>query len=110
MPSEKNTPCALISELVDDDMLELVEMFVEELPDKITAIEKAIGEQDLAMLATLAHQLKGSAGGYGFPSITDSATKIEHGAKASENLETLKSQIGALADLCRRARASVPKG
>ena len=109
MPSQENTPHALVSELTDEDMLELVEMFVGELPDKVAAIEKAVGEQDLATLATLTHQLKGSAGGYGFPSISDSAMGIEKGAKASEELETLEPQIRALADLCRRAKASAPE-
>ena len=106
MPSQENTPHALVSELTDEDMLELVEMFVGELPDKVAAFEKAVGEQDLATLATLAHQLTGSAGGYGFPSITDSAKRIEQGAKAREELRTLKEQVGVLADLCRRARAT----
>ena len=107
MPDTEYTN-ALVSELNDEDMLELVEMFVAELPDKIAAIEQAIAEGDLATLAMLAHQLKGSAGGYGFPSITDLASGIESSAKASEGLETLKEQVGALADLCDRARASAP--
>ncbi len=110
MSSQRKAPKALVSELTDKDMVELVEMFIEELPGKITAIEKAITEQDLDMIAMLAHQLKGSAGGYGFPSITDLAMGIEQSAKASEDFETLNHHIRALANLCRRARASAPKG
>jgi len=52
-------------------------MLVGELPDKIAALEKAIGGQDIAAVATLAQQLKGSAGGYGFPSITQAAKVLE---------------------------------
>jgi len=108
MPTINNESAALISELKDNDMLELVEMFVEELPEKVAAIERAIGEQDLVMLATLAHQLTGSAGGYGFPSITESAKAIEQSAKAKDDLEVLRDKFSTLADLCRRATASVP--
>jgi signal transduction histidine kinase/DNA-binding response OmpR family regulator len=108
MPTINNESAALISELKDNDMLELVEMFVEELPEKVAAIERAIGEQDLVMLATLAHQLTGSAGGYGFPSITESAKAIEQSAKAKDDLEALRDKFSTLADLCRRATASVP--
>ncbi|MCH8251300.1 MAG: Hpt domain-containing protein [Planctomycetes bacterium] len=43
-------------ELADGDLVETVETFVSELPDRIAAIEAAIDGQDLAALATLAHQ------------------------------------------------------
>ncbi len=105
MPTEENAPDALVSELTDDDMLELVEMFVGELPEKIAGMEKAIGEQDLATLGTLVHQLKGSAGSYGFPTITDAARAVEASAKTGEEPETLAEQIRALTELCGRARA-----
>lgn len=88
---------ALVSELADQDM------FVSELPDRVTAIEKAIAKPDLAALAMLAHQLKGSAGGYGFPSITDAAKQLETSANAGAELETLAAEIRALGELCGRA-------
>ncbi len=110
MLTDDNGSGALVSELADDDLLELVEMFVAELPDRIAAIEKALDQHDLATLATLVHQLKGSAGGYGFPSITAAAAEIQPDAKAGEDLETLKHQIRALVALCRRARASAATG
>jgi len=94
---------ALVSELADEDMLELVEMFVGELPDKIAAIKKAIDEQDMATLATLVHQLKGSAGGYGFPSITEVAAELEQRAKATEGIDAVTDALRQLVHLCRRA-------
>ena len=108
MPLQENTPDALVSELADDDMQELVEMFVGELPDRIAAIEKVIDQQDLAALGMLAHQLKGSAGGFGFPTISDAATLLESSAKAGEEPEKLAQQTRALSDLCSRARAPSP--
>ena len=106
MPTSDSGSQPLVSELTDADMVELVEMFVDELPDRLAAIEKAMNEQDLIALAKLTHQLKGSAGGYGFPSITDAAKAVETSAKADQDLATLEQQTRALADLCRRARAT----
>ncbi len=106
MPTQENPPDALVSELVDEDMFDLVEMFVAELPEKVAAIEQAISAQDIATVGTLAHQLKGSAGGYGFPSITDVAKVVETSAKAGEDFETLTKQSRALAELCGRACAA----
>lgn len=102
-----NTTDVLLSEFAqDEDMVELVEMFVAELPDKIASIEKALAESDLTTLNQLAHQLKGAAGGYGFPSITDTAKQVEDMTKADADMEKLSSTIEELASLCSRARAS----
>ena len=38
---------------------------------------------ELLDLARLAHQLKGAAGGYGYPSISSAARDVEQHAKAS---------------------------
>ena len=50
-------------------------------------------------------QLKGAAGGYGFPSITQAAKDLETSAKAQEDLDRLREDVDSLADLCRHARA-----
>jgi CHASE3 domain sensor protein/CheY-like chemotaxis protein len=63
MSIPQNSSDVLVSELADDeDMLELIEMFVGDFPDRIAELERAIDERDIAELARLAHQLKGSAG------------------------------------------------
>ena len=97
---------SLISEFADDaDMVELIEMFVDELPDRVAAIEKAVSDQDLENLRALAHQLKGAAGGYGFPTITDAAEFLESSVKTNQAADQVKQQIDVLADLCGRAMA-----
>ncbi len=96
----------LISEFADDaDMIELVEMFVGELPARVAAIQNALKARDLAGVAHVAHQLKGAAGGYGFPTITDAAGELERSAKTTEELDRLTEQVRSVADLCHRARA-----
>ncbi len=87
-------------------MLELVEMFVDEMPDRISAIEQAVQEADIAMLTTLSHQLKGAAGGYGFGTITDAAAEVEKLAKTQKQIDELEGSIAQLLSLCRRASSN----
>ena len=50
----------------DPDLREIVMVFVDELPRRVEAVRKAFQERDLDALRTLTHQMRGSAGGYGF--------------------------------------------
>ena len=81
----------------DPDMLEIVKEFASELPERMVALEQSLSSGDLAELETLAHQLKGAGGGYGFPQITDAAAVLEsalrEGADAGVIEETLQ-QLG----------------
>jgi len=96
----------LLSDFADDpEMAELLEGFVTELPDRIYQIEKAAQEKDLASLASLAHQLKGAAGGYGFSPITEAARAVERQAKEELELEQIRTSVDSLKELCLRAMA-----
>jgi PAS domain S-box-containing protein len=107
MTAHENTRDTIVSTYADDpDMVELVEMYIGELPDRVAAIEKALNDQDHDTLAKLSHQLKGSAGGYGFPTITDAAMQVESGALANAEVEALTAQVRELCDMCTRARAN----
>jgi len=99
-------PDVLVSEFSDDeDLMELIEMFVEELPKRAESVSKALAEEDFTTLQTLAHQLKGAAGGYGFSSISDVAQALEETCKAEKDLEKLAAQAQQVAAYCRAARA-----
>lgn len=94
----------LLSDFASDpDMLELVEMFVAEMPQRVAAIEKAVSDSDTESIASLAHQLKGAAGGYGFGCITDAAGIVEKDARDRKQLGELQGSIDELLSLCRRA-------
>ncbi len=95
---------ALISELADDpDMAELIEEYLSELPDRVRALEQACAEEDLDMLTRLTHQIKGSTGGYGFPTISEAAREVEALAKVGKAVPQLTASVEALTNLCRRA-------
>ena len=85
----------MVCELKEEDLLELVEMFIAELPERMAAIEKSAGEQDYASLATLVHQLKGAAGNHGFPTISDAAKWLETSAKPGDGLRQSQRKSGS---------------
>jgi signal transduction histidine kinase/DNA-binding NarL/FixJ family response regulator len=92
----------------DPDLAELINEFVGGLPTRIEAIKHSCAAKDLSMLAGLAHQIKGAAGGYGFPSITEAAAHLEQIAKAGKGMEEVLAAVQHIADLCRRAQAATP--
>ncbi len=94
----------------DTDMAEIIEQFLHELPARIEAMGQALMAQDFETLARTAHQLKGAAGGYGYPLITQAARELETGAKAREAVAVLREQVEALRLLCERARAGASCG
>lgn len=99
----------LVSEYADDDeMMQIVRPFVKALPQRAAAIEAALAAGDLPLVKRLAHQLKGSAGGYGFPSITAAASAIDKSVAAGEKADKIRGRVDELAKLALIARASVP--
>src|SRR5205814_8578836 len=83
--------------------------FVVGLPARAAALERAHGQGDVDALRRLAHQLKGSAGGYGFTPITIEAGRLEQALRD----ERLAGEVGAslerLTALCARARRPIAR-
>ncbi len=105
--SDSATP--LISKLSNDPTVsDLVELFVAELPARVAALERAWSENDPAGLLRLVHRLKGAAGGYGFPTITDAARELESALTAGGDPQRATSALERIKNLCLRARASAP--
>jgi diguanylate cyclase (GGDEF)-like protein len=73
----------LVSSLADDaELSELVKGFVAGLPAQLTALRAAVEKDDREQLLRLLHQMKGAAGGYGFPSISEAARALERALRA----------------------------
>src|SRR5262245_20932273 len=88
----------------DPDMLEIVREFAAELPARANELEGTLASGDMKALKTLAHQLKGAGGGYGFDAITQTAAKLEHALKEGESEAIVKEHC---ASLCETLRAVV---
>jgi HPt (histidine-containing phosphotransfer) domain-containing protein len=86
----------------DPDMLEIVREFAHELPERIAKVESLLAARAFPELQTLAHQLKGAGGGYGFPIITEVAASLERALKTGEAEPVVKDRA---AELCATLRA-----
>jgi HPt (histidine-containing phosphotransfer) domain-containing protein len=87
-------------------LLPLVREFALALPEMADDIVRAATSGDLEQCRKLAHRLKGSAGGFGFPAIAEAAMATEAGARAGDGPATARTAM-ILAVLCVRARAGV---
>lgn len=93
----------LFSELAEDpDMKDIVVIFVESLARNAVALDAALASGDRELVRRLAHQIKGAAGGYGFPSITAAAARLETVAKGRAPIDEAVRELCAM---CRKVRA-----
>jgi PAS domain S-box-containing protein len=96
---------ALYSVYADDpDLAGIVVDFVARLPDRLGAMQAAVEGLDLGRLQSLAHQLRGSAGSYGFLPITVAAARVEDALTSGEQVSRVASEVASLIALCARAR------
>lgn len=89
----------------EPDLAWLVELFVAEMPERTQRLVDAAEQRDWDGLGRLAHQLKGSAGSYGFHEVTSSARKLEFAARQLGEEAAVCAALNELLDICRRARA-----
>ena len=97
---------AIISTLASDpDLIEIVELFVDEMAGRTEQFSSLFGGGDWEGLRRSAHQLKGAAGSYGFHPISAAAGQLEQVVRSEEPEETIRQEVQALIDLCHRASA-----
>ena len=94
---------------VDPDLGDLVEMFVEEMSHRVNTLIDLLESSDWEGTATLAHQLKGAGGSYGFAAITDRALVLETAAREGSSADAIRTAADALVDVCRRIRSGAPE-
>ena len=74
------------SDLVNQDasFADLVQEFVDGLDERMVEMGTALATGNFQGLKRLAHQLKGSGGGYGYPVLTELAAEMERQALKEE--------------------------
>jgi len=92
----------------DPDLAEIVAMFVEEMPKRVASFGGAFEARDWKRLGRLAHQLKGSAGSYGFAAVGRGAAGVEDAIQSALPEIQISQAVDELLALCRRARHGVP--
>ena len=85
-------------------MAPIIARFVAALPTRVHALRAELWVAGSATLPRLVHQLKGAAGGYGFPAISSAAANVEQVLVANGSPDELASALDELDALCRRVR------
>ena len=99
---------AIYSTLRNDTTLsKLVELFVDEMPDRIHNLSTLLEQSNWEALRRAAHQLKGAAGSYGFDAISPTAGVVEDNIRAGHCEYEIRQAVEELCDKCRNARAGV---
>ena len=98
----------LMSDFSDDpDMLEIIEMFIDGLSERIDSILTAFEDRNFTTVSGISHQLAGASGGYGYPSLSEFAFDVEKLAKQDAGEDQIEAALIVLVDECRRAIAGV---
>jgi PAS domain S-box-containing protein len=86
----------LRSELHDDpDMIEVIQVFIRDLPNLLHNIVQAWENENLNALQSYLHELKGAGGSAGFSALADIATTIEQQLRSSQ-INTLTKELDTL--------------
>lgn len=91
LPSARPTPCvfdraAVLKRLDGNEELlrELVEMFCEATPARMSDLRAAIADHDADRLASVSHSLKGSLGNIGGQRAIEAAVRLEEMARLND--------------------------
>ena len=88
----------------DPELARILNDFVESLPSKMTAMRLALDNNYFEEVRRIAHQLKGTGGGYGYPALTESARGLENAARAKCR-QTARAALIQLSTLCQAVTA-----
>jgi len=101
-------PDVIVSELADDpDMSELVVSFVGNLEARIDRLLALRDAGNVAEIARVAHQLKGTGTSYGYPMLTSAAREVETLAALDENRQRVPQALERLLTICRAIQRGV---
>jgi len=104
--SQSTSDAPIFSTFADDeDLGELIALFVDEIPLRIESLLEAAYEGDWEGVRRLAHQLKGAGGSYGFQEVTEVAARLERTCLEVEDPGTLKAALDEMIQTCRRMRS-----
>jgi HPt (histidine-containing phosphotransfer) domain-containing protein len=105
-------PARQRSQFADDpDMRSIIRAFIDEMPARVRDLRDCWERHDLERLMRLTHQIRGAAGGYGFPAIAEAALQLQAslrtivGPGAPVPPARLQDEFARLIDQCLSADA-----
>ena len=102
-PAETVQLQPIVSTLLHEEpeLIEMVRYFINTLPEEISKLKRAASDGDWSTVQFVSHQLKGRGGGFGYPVVSEVASKIEF-QLASQNYPSVKSLVTELNAICER--------
>ncbi len=85
----------------DKAIAHLIPEFIAGLPEQVAVLDQKLEEANLESIRTVAHQLKGCAGGYGFEMVTKLAQIVDEGIKQKLDVTQVSRDLTALIQLVR---------
>lgn len=99
-------PHRVVSKIFRDPNLgSLVQMYVEEMPERISTFAASYEAQNWDALRTLAHQTKGAAGSYGFEILSILASELEMACRQAGSQEAIRHRYQRLVEAMKRVMA-----
>jgi len=86
----------------DPDMMDIIPGYVERLPTKVRKMLNFLDGHDLVALQRIVHELLGTAGGYGFATVSEPARKVHDSIRAGATFEAITAELHSLIALIRR--------
>lgn len=109
--SHPGNGCALYSTLADDpDLGDLVDVFVNEIPDRVAGLAHCLASGDWEGLGRLAHQFKSAVGSYGFAQLVPPAVLLDAAVREGCAEDLVEEALVELSEMCSRVRAGSPAG
>jgi HPt (histidine-containing phosphotransfer) domain-containing protein len=94
----------------DPAFAQIVSQFVSDLPVRVAAMELAFGERQFQQLRSLAHQLKGAAGSYGFDHVTEVVRRLEYAIVDERGPDEIEMALKEVIRTVARVRSGTPSG
>lgn len=91
----------------DPAIAEILPLFLNNVPKYLGDLEARLEHQDWAGAARVCHDLKGTAGGYGYPDIGAATLRLETELKGGCQPALVQSYLHEVRTLCLRARLGV---
>jgi HPt (histidine-containing phosphotransfer) domain-containing protein len=96
------------------ELEDLVDQYLSDMPARIERLNSSFANCDWEQISRNVHQLKGSAGSYGFPAISIQAERLEQLFADRTTSPEVTAALADLIALCEQAQstrdATVPAG
>lgn len=83
---------------------ELLEMFLTDARSSLTALEKAIAQQDIRSVENIAHSLQGASANVGASALAITARQLETSARSGQ-LTAAKDRLGHIDNHCQKIQS-----